>query len=81
MLHSRWPLGYILLNVINKIQRAVPFDSLVSEKVFREQLDKMKEGIPTFELRIIKDSDHWVIAEHPDELFKALEEFLEKIYQ
>jgi pimeloyl-ACP methyl ester carboxylesterase len=50
------------------------------DEVFMRLMQKMKEEIPRFELRIIKDSDHWVIVEHPDELFKALEEFLEKIY-
>ena len=40
----------------------------------------MKEEIPRFELWIIEDSDHWVIVEHPEELDKALLEFLDKIY-
>jgi pimeloyl-ACP methyl ester carboxylesterase len=43
-------------------------------------MHKMKEEIPTFGLRVIKDSDHWVIVEHPEELFKALKGFLHKIY-
>jgi pimeloyl-ACP methyl ester carboxylesterase len=43
-------------------------------------MQKMKEEIPRFELRIIEDSDHWVIVEHPEELDKALIEFLDKIY-
>ena len=50
------------------------------DKVFMRLMHKMKEEIPRFELRIIKDSDHWVIVEHPDELFAVLEEFLDKIY-
>ena len=50
------------------------------DEVFMRLMHKMKEEIPRFELRIIKDSDHWVIVEHPDELFEALEEFLDKIY-
>jgi pimeloyl-ACP methyl ester carboxylesterase len=50
------------------------------DEVFMRLMHKTKEEIPSFELRIIKDSDHWVIAEHPHELFKALEEFLDKIY-
>lgn len=43
-------------------------------------MHEMKKEIPTFELKIIKDSDHWVIVEHPEELFTALKEFLDKIY-
>jgi pimeloyl-ACP methyl ester carboxylesterase len=50
------------------------------DEVFMRLMHKMKEELPTFELRIIKDSDHWVIVEHPNELFMALNEFLEKIY-
>ena len=50
------------------------------DEVFMRLMHKMKEEIPTFELRIIKDSDHWVIVEHPNELFMALKEFFEKIY-
>jgi 3-oxoadipate enol-lactonase len=50
------------------------------DEVFLRLMGKMRQEIPEFELRIIKDSDHWLIVEHPEELFKALEEFLDKIY-
>lgn len=50
------------------------------DEVFMRLMYKMKEEIPTFELIVIKDSDHWVIVEHPEELFKALKGFLHKIY-
>ena len=50
------------------------------DEVFMRLMHKMKEEIPVFELRVIKDSDHWVIVEHPEELFKALKAFLDKIY-
>ena len=50
------------------------------DEVFMRLLNIMREELPNFELRIIKDSDHWLIVEHPKELFIALEEFLEKIY-
>jgi pimeloyl-ACP methyl ester carboxylesterase len=50
------------------------------DDVFMRLMHKMKEEIPRFELRIIEDSDHWVIVEHPKELDKALIEFLDKIY-
>lgn len=50
------------------------------DDVFMRLMQKMKEEIPRFELRIIEDSDHWVIVEHPEELDKALIEFLNKIY-
>jgi 3-oxoadipate enol-lactonase len=50
------------------------------DDVFMRLMHKMKEDIPRFELRIIEDSDHWVIVEHPKELDKALIEFLDKIY-
>lgn len=50
------------------------------DEVFMRLMDKMRQEIPGFELRVIKDSDHWVIVEHPDELFKALKEFLDIIY-
>jgi 3-oxoadipate enol-lactonase len=49
------------------------------DDVFMRLMHKMEE-IPAFELTVIKDSDHWVIVEHPEELFDALNEFLEKIY-
>lgn len=32
------------------------------DEVFMRLMHKMKEEMPTFELRIIKDSDHWSIA-------------------
>ena len=50
------------------------------DDVFMRLMQKMKEEIPRFELRIIEDSDHWVIVEHPEELDKVLIEFLNKIY-
>jgi 3-oxoadipate enol-lactonase len=50
------------------------------DEVFMRLMHKMKDEIPSFELKVIKDSDHWVIVEHPQELFEALKEFLEKIY-
>ena len=50
------------------------------DKVFLKLMDKMTQEIPKFELRVIEDSDHWLIVEHPEELFKALNDFLEKIY-
>ncbi len=50
------------------------------DDVFMRLMQKMKEEIPRFELRIIEDSDHWVIVEHPEELDKSLIEFLNKIY-
>ena len=50
------------------------------DEVFLRLMGKMRQEIPGFELRVIKDSDHWVIVEHPEELFKALKEFLDKIY-
>jgi 3-oxoadipate enol-lactonase len=50
------------------------------DDVFMRLMHKMKQEIPRFELRVIKDSDHWVIVEHPEELDKALIEFLDKIY-
>lgn len=50
------------------------------DKVFLRLMDKMRQEIPGFELRVINDSDHWLIVEHPEELFKALKEFLDKIY-
>lgn len=50
------------------------------DEVFMRLMHEMKKEIPTFELKIIKDSDHWVIVEHPEELFTALKEFLDKIY-
>ena len=50
------------------------------DDVFMRLMQKMKEEIPRFELRIIEDSDHWVIVEHPKELDKVLIEFLDKIY-
>lgn len=50
------------------------------DEVFMRLMHIMKKEIPSFDLRIIKDSDHWVIVEHPEELFKALKEFLDKIY-
>lgn len=51
-----------------------------SDEVFMRLMHTMTEELPNFELRIIKDSDHWVIVEHPRELFEALEEFLDRIY-
>jgi pimeloyl-ACP methyl ester carboxylesterase len=48
------------------------------DDVFMRLMHKMKEEIPRFELRIIEDSDHWVIVEHPKDLDKALIEFLDK---
>ena len=50
------------------------------DEVFLRLMDKMRQEIPGFELRVINDSDHWLIVEHPEELFKALKEFLDKIY-
>jgi 3-oxoadipate enol-lactonase len=50
------------------------------DEVFMRLMHKMKEEIPRFELRIIKDSDHWVIVEHPEEFDKAIIEFLDIIY-
>jgi len=50
------------------------------DEVFMRLMDKMRNEIPIFELRVIKDSDHWIIVEHPEELFKALKDFLDKIY-
>lgn len=51
-----------------------------ADDVFMRLMHKMKGELPRFELRILKDSDHWVIVDHPEELFKALKEFLHKIY-
>ena len=55
---------------------------IVGEKdeVFMRLMHKMKEEISRFELRIIEDSDHWVIVEHPEEFDKAIIEFLDIIY-
>jgi 3-oxoadipate enol-lactonase len=50
------------------------------DEVFVRLMNKMRQEIPAFELRIIRDSDHWLIVQHPEELFKALNDFLEKIY-
>lgn len=71
-------------NVTNLLKKAnYKIFGIVGEgdEVFMRLMHKMKKELPTFELRIIKDSDHWVIVEHPEELFKALDEFLDKIYQ
>jgi pimeloyl-ACP methyl ester carboxylesterase len=48
--------------------------------VFLRLMNKMRQEIPRFELRVIKDSDHWLIVEHPEELFSGISEFLDKIY-
>lgn len=50
------------------------------DEVFVRLMNKMRKEIHRFELRVIKDSDHWLIVEHPQELFKALNEFLDKLY-
>jgi len=71
-------------NVTNSLKKAnYKIFGIVGEgdEVFMRLMHKMKKELPTFELRIIKDSDHWMIVEHPEELFKALDEFLDKIYQ
>lgn len=50
------------------------------DTVFLRLMNKMRQQIPRFELRVIKDSDHWLIVEHPEELFNCLNEFLDKIF-
>lgn len=46
------------------------------DKVFVQFMKEMKKDIPKLEIKVIEGCDHWLIAENPDELDKALEEFL-----
>jgi pimeloyl-ACP methyl ester carboxylesterase len=50
------------------------------DEVFMKLMHKMKDEIPRFKLKIIESSDHWVIAENPEALDRALNEFLDEIY-
>jgi pimeloyl-ACP methyl ester carboxylesterase len=47
------------------------------DKVFVQLMEEMKKDIPRFEIKVIEGCDHWLIVENPDELDKALENFLD----
>jgi pimeloyl-ACP methyl ester carboxylesterase len=49
------------------------------DDVFMRLLRETKAELPTMELRILKDSDHWMIIEKPEEGLEILVEFLKKI--
>jgi pimeloyl-ACP methyl ester carboxylesterase len=46
------------------------------DKVFVQLMKEMKKDIPELEIKVIEGFDHWLIVENPDELDKALGEFL-----
>ncbi|HKG87471.1 MAG TPA: alpha/beta hydrolase [Nitrososphaeraceae archaeon] len=46
------------------------------DKIFVQLMKEMKKDIPRLEIKVIEGCDHWLIVENPDELDKALEEFL-----
>lgn len=49
------------------------------DEVFLRLMKEMKRDIPKLEIRVIEGCDHWLIVENPDELDKALEEFLKVV--
>jgi 3-oxoadipate enol-lactonase len=69
-------------NVVEKLQSSnCKVFAIVGgdDDVFMRLLKETKEEIPEMELKILEDSDHWVIIEKPKEMYDILMRFLEKI--
>lgn len=49
------------------------------DRVFLKLMQDMKKDIPDLEIRVIYGCDHWMIAENPEAVDKALAEFLDTI--